>query len=107
MMKIETWNIEELTGYIPKTTFYEDFSIADHYGVAGIKDTFERAFSSWKTNYIFLTELVMVLNWKIWVWYKRNEAVARVYNDLWKEARDYAEKHLKGDELAYYYRTTN
>lgn len=28
-MKIKTWNIEALTGYKPKTTFYEDFSIAD------------------------------------------------------------------------------
>lgn len=30
-MKIAVWNIEALTGYKPITTFYEDFSIADHY----------------------------------------------------------------------------
>ena len=101
------WNIEELTGYRPKTTFYTDFSIADRYGISTIKDTYRRAFSSWKSDYIYLTELVMALNWKIWEWYKKNEAVARVYNELWEKARNYAENNLKGDELSYYYRTVD
>ena len=26
-MIVENWTIEELTGYVPKTTFYTDFSI--------------------------------------------------------------------------------
>lgn len=30
---VKTWNIEAMTGYKPRTTFYEDFSIADHFGV--------------------------------------------------------------------------
>ena len=30
-MRVETWNIKELTGYEPMTTFYEDFSIADKF----------------------------------------------------------------------------
>ena len=30
-IKIKTWNIEAMTGYKPRTTFYEDFSIADHF----------------------------------------------------------------------------
>lgn len=30
-MKIKTWNIEAMTGYKQRTTFYEDFSIADHF----------------------------------------------------------------------------
>lgn len=29
-IKIKTWNIEAMTGYKPRTTFYEDFSIAGH-----------------------------------------------------------------------------
>ena len=106
-MKVKTWNIEALTGYKPKTTFYEDFSIADCFGISAIKDTYRRAFSSWKKNHIYLTELVMALNWKIWEWNEKNEYVARVYNDLWEKAREYAETHLKGDELAYYYSTTD
>ena len=43
MLKIKTWNIEEMTGYTPKTTFYEDFSIADAFGISAIKDTYRRA----------------------------------------------------------------
>ena len=30
------------------TTFWQDFSIADAFGVAAIKDTFKRAFAEWK-----------------------------------------------------------
>lgn len=35
-------------GYDPMTTFWEDFSIADKYSIAGVKDTYKRAFSEWK-----------------------------------------------------------
>lgn len=65
-MKIKDWNIEALTGYKPITTFYTDFSIAEPFGESAIKDTYERAFKIWKSDYKYLTELVMVLNWKCW-----------------------------------------
>ena len=94
-------------GYQPKTTFWMDFSIADKFGIAAIKDTYNRAFKEWKTNHVYLTELVMVLNHKIWQWYQINEAVAQVYNDLWKEADLWAQEHLEGEELAYFYHVTD
>lgn len=103
--RIKTWNIEAMTGYKPKTTFYEDFSIADRFGESAVKDTFKRAFREWKTNYEYLTELVMALNWKIWEHYETNESLARVYNDLWEKAQDYAYEHLKDEELSYFIRT--
>lgn len=53
-------------GYDLITTFWEDFSIADKYGIAGVKDTYKRAFSEWKDDYKFFTELTLVLNHKIW-----------------------------------------
>lgn len=53
-------------GYKFKTTFWSDFSIADRFGVRAVQDTFNRAFSEWKSNVIYLTELVLVLNWKIY-----------------------------------------
>lgn len=40
-------------GYDLITTFWEDFSIADKYGIAGVKDTYKRAFSEWKDDYKF------------------------------------------------------
>lgn len=38
-------------GYDLITTFWEDFSIADKYGIAGVKDTYKRAFSEWKDGW--------------------------------------------------------
>lgn len=94
-------------GYEPKTTFWEDFSIADGFGVDAIKDTFSRAFGEWKDNYVYLTELVMVLNHKIWQHFQSNESFAKMYQDLYNQADEYACDNLKGDELDYFYKTTD
>lgn len=106
-MNIKNWNIEEMTGYKPITTFYQDFSIADNFGINAIKDTFKRTFNEWKDDYKFLTELVMVLNWKIFEHYESNESVARVYDLLWKQADEYAMENLKDEEAKYYYEITD
>lgn len=106
-MTVKTWNIEAMTGYKPITTFYQDFSIADWFGESAIRDTFKRAFEHWKGNYKYLTELVMALNWKIWEHYETNERYARVYNELWEKADEYAMDNLKGEELSYFLRTTD
>lgn len=103
-MKI--WNIEALTGYKPKTTFWEDFSIADAYGLEAIQDTFERAFEAWKDDVVFVTELVMVLNWKAWA-YEKNPAFCKLYCKLYEEARNWCWKNLKGNDLDYFYLTTD
>lgn len=107
-MRIKTWTIKEMTGYEPQTTFYEDFSIADAFGTSAIKDTYRRGIETAKAlGYVYLTEFVMALNWKIWEHYESNEPIARLYNDLWEKAREYAETTLQGDDLSYYYRTTD
>lgn len=108
MMRVKTWNIQEMTGYEPQTTFYEDFSIADAFGINAIKDTYQRGLKTCKAlGYIYLTEFVMALNWKIWEHYKTNDRLARVYNDLWLQAEDIVRETLKGPELEYYYRTVD
>ena len=106
-MTITRFDSEGMFGYKQITTFFEDFSIADNFGISAIKDTYKRAFKEWKTNYIYLTELVMVLNHKIWQWYQKNEEIAKVYNELYEEADAYACNNLKGEELSYFYRTTD
>ena len=104
-MRLANWNIEEMTGYKPLTTLYTDFSIADKFGENAIIDTYQKAFNELKNNYKYLTELVMVLNWKIWEHNETNEDYARLYNNLWEELSTYAEENLKNEELSYYYRT--
>ena len=39
------WNVEELCGYKPITTFWDDFTIAEAFGIDAIRDTFNRAFA--------------------------------------------------------------
>ena len=95
------------TGYQPKTTFWQDFTIADAFGEKAVKDTYKRAFKEWKSNIEYLTELVMVLNWKIWQLAPINEPLARIYEDLWGEADKYCMDNLKGEELKYFLRTTD
>lgn len=95
------------TDYQPETTFWMDFSIADKFGLYAIKDTYKRAFNEWKDNHVYLTELVMVLNHKIWQWYEENDAIARLYDTLWREADLWAQENLKGEELEYFYRVTD
>lgn len=107
-MTIKTWNIEAMCGYHPITTFYEDFSIADHFGTEAIEDTYNRAFEEWKNDYKYLTELVMVLNWKIWEHYDSgNEEYQTLYDKLYWMADEYAVENLKGEELTYFFRTTD
>ena len=96
-----------INGYETITSFWSDFTIADRFGVSAIKDTYKRAFNEWKDNYKYLTELVMVLNWKIWQFHEKNNQYAEVYNKLWEEADAYACNNLKGDEAAYFFRVTD
>lgn len=108
-MTIRVWNIEEMTGYKPITTLYEDFSIADAFGAAAVKDTYTRALQFAKdSGYKELTELVLVLNWKIWEHYnQKEEKLAGLYDKLWKQVDEYAMNNLKEDELSYYFSTTD
>lgn len=97
-------------GYECFTTFWSDFYIAELFGTDAIKDTFKRVFREWKTNYKYLTELVIVLNYKIWYFYdgvKKNDVYSKLYNTLWEIADGYAIENLKGEELRYFYEITD
>ena len=107
-MTITDWNIENITGYKPITTFYTDFSIADAFGKAAILDTYQRAFDSWKEDIKYITELVMVLNWKCWEHYdKGNSAYSILYEDLYHKLDGYVLDNFTGDDVTYYLRTTD
>lgn len=101
------WTIEELTGYKPITTFWDDFSIADRFGKTAVMDTYQRTFENWKSDYKYLTELVMVLNWKLWQWDVQDVEMADLYYHLWEAADRYACENLQGEELRYFYQTTD
>lgn len=79
----------------------------DRFGLSAIQDTFKRAFEEWKNNYKYLTELILVLNHKIWQYYETKPEFATLYNTLWEQAGQYAVENLKDDELSYYYEVTD
>lgn len=91
------------------TTFYQDFSIADAFGIEAIKDTYKRAFGEWKFHYKYLTALVMTLNWKIFEHYQKSgeSEITLLHDRLWREADTYAMDNLKGEELSYFLRETD
>ncbi len=89
-----------------KTTFWSDFSIADRFGAEAVVDTCKRAFKEWKNNVEYVTELVMVLNWKCFTHYdKGNETLSELYSKLFYDVRDWCFDNLKGEELQYFIRT--
>ena len=98
-------------GYERKTTFFSDLSIAEWYGKSSILETFFNVVYSpnnWVHNVVYFTEFVMCLNWKIWEWNARgNEELAKVYDELWREAEELACNTYKDEDADYYYRTTD
>lgn len=106
-MVIPHWNITELNGYVPMTTFWQDFSIAESFGADAVRDTFNRAFEEWKHDYKYGTELSLVLNHKIWQWYGKDDELALVYNELWAKIDDYAYDNYDEGTFGYYWKWTD
>lgn len=117
------WN-PEVIGYKRQTTFWDDFSIAEVFGkdnsdtgLAAVKDTYSRAFNEWKTNCVYVTELSMVLNHKIWYWYDVTnkstddfikhyaDLLSHLYDELWRATDEWCTDNLKGKDAEYYFQT--
>lgn len=104
---MQTIKVLKLPGETVTTTFWNDFTIADAFGIDAIRETFERAFDSWKHDYRYLTNLVLTLNYKSWDFAKTNEDIAGVYVELYERASAYAAETLKGKEFDYYFSITD
>lgn len=91
------------TGYETKTTFWDDFSIAERFGIYAIEDTFNRAFNEWKNDIEYLSELALVLNHKVWQHYKNKPLLARTYDAIWAKCDSWCAENLDNEQLSYYY----
>ena len=91
-----------------KTTFWQDFTIADCFGIDAVKDTFKRAFKEWRNDVVYVTELSLVLNWKCWQHYENGDKeLSRLYSDLYYAVDGWCYANLKDDDLVYYWKTTD
>ena len=105
---------EQFTAYMKTlnyetiTTFWADFAIAETFGEEAVKDTFERCMEEWKSDIKFMTELVLVLNHRSWYKYANGEeALSRLYEDLYYKADAYVNSYFSGDDFEYYFNITD
>lgn len=90
--------------YETKTTFWEDFAIADRFGMEAIKDTFKRAFDEWKTDIKYLTELALVLNHRACKHYAEDRMrYSALYTELYDKVDAWAYENLSKEDLDYYF----
>ena len=94
---------ENELGYESLTTFWQDFTIAEHFGLKEIQDTFKRATKEWISNGEYFTELVLVLRTKIgWFRHQNKEELVKLYERLFHEADAIALSSMNAEDLAYY-----
>lgn len=89
---------------LEKTTFWFDFSVAEKLsGIAGVKDTYKRAFEGWKEDIRYLTALYITMNWKGGEWYGKNDELSKLYYRYQQELDEYifAGERKIGDKLVY------
>lgn len=119
-------NLAEMNGYQPKFTFYADFAIAEFCETYmrdrnAVKKTYKHIVRCWGSDIKAMTEIVMVLNHKIWAFYNkvdshymgiddvRADYFEALYTELYQEAAVAVEKKFGNDSdaMSYYYEVTD
>lgn len=120
MSKLPAWKTAAEIGYEPKTTFWQDFCIAERFGSKAIQDTFMRAFDEWQEDVIYMAELALVLNHKGWWFYNAYEIykqkgdtegadifyrLSQLYFRLYDIVHRFAQNCFTGNDAEYYFET--
>lgn len=94
-----------------QTTFHLDFDIADHFGLEGVIDTFNRAFNEWKHNIEYISELCVVMNIRSWFGFEKgNKQLAKLYEDYYYKVRDFVyddNSPFNEKEQSYFFQMTD
>lgn len=122
-MKCYTGYNTEMNGVaVVNNTFENDFMIAGRFGVAAVRDTYNRAVKEWGKDIKYATALSLGLNHAGWAFYSDdNESeVAQELFKLWGEFDNYIldgeydsatgemnYKHFNREEIEYYVRATD
>lgn len=106
-----TWDrfLSGFTDYRSITNYFDLYSIADNESAAAVRALFKTNFEEAKQDYKLLTELVMVLNHKLWYWYEMNpkSPMVSTYDKLFNKANEYALTHLNNEEIRYFSSVTD
>lgn len=99
-----TWNeIMEEHG-LPSNTFWSDFQIAEAFGAAAVRETYNRT-KEWRRDTKMYTALVFALNYRSWYWSERNETMCKLYIELYEDAWYWGLDNFKNDDLSYFINT--
>lgn len=93
-------------GYEVITTYFDDLAIAEHFGTKAIKDTVKNAIKHDK-DYKNLTELVMVINHRCWLWHEKNNELSDFYADLYYATKDIVLDMFNDKEKIYFFEMTD
>lgn len=94
-------------GYEMTTTFFEDFRIAEAFGPDAVRETFNNAFKNWQLDYVYMTELAIVMSNYSIEHHDTNEELSDLYTKLYYEVDQYCMDNLKNSALEFYIRTTD
>lgn len=105
-MIAKKWSVEK-TGYKPCTPAYSVLTKAEAAGTQAVEQAYKTLRAKYGGSYKQLTELVMVLNWKVWQTFSTNQSLSMLYHALYRSLDGWCCEHLQGEELDYFYRTVN
>lgn len=93
-----------------KDFFWGEFDLAEISGSQKVKELAEILYHKYKDSAIDLTDLVMVINHKSWVWHDLQnngwcEIYAELYYKYYEKAINYLESQSREDDLTYFIRT--
>lgn len=110
------WDIETITGYQPKTNYWNEFVDAEKVGVSAIKETYDKLKDESKSSVINVAELYIVLNHKIWAYYDLHQAtgddryyeISYLYHNLWISYEKFADElPMSEDDRRYFFEVTD
>lgn len=121
---VPKWNIDEISDYRPITNLWDVFRLIELHSIETANEQDFEWVEPMKNlitvNYIsvienpfnrksirIMTELAMVLNWSIFLWWEKDKEIGRLYDTLWKQVDCFIMNHFSGEDLSYYIRTTD
>lgn len=93
--------------YRYRTDLWDRFTSAEKHGKFAVEIEYRSAMDRHRNRYKDLTELVLVLDRKMWAKYSDDKAMSSLYAELFNKADEYCFEHLKGEKLKYYMEITS